>query len=193
MGNFKLWIGFGLLVLSGCSAINGPAKTKVTTEFHFLENSNNALVVFSQVSKKSINRIYLRPLPLNKLSLYTEFEPNRWVAAEIEQDGYQGKLVVLMLPAGEYEIYQWQRQELSGYLANIPWGARFKLEPKGVMYLGRFVIDGELNKSTLKVEDQSTSDLAQFKTQVPRLAESNPTLNLLPSPPSNPVQDKGGF
>jgi len=177
------------LILGGCAG-GASSAANIKPNFHFLKNSSNAVVIYSQVSKVSLTRIYMKPVGSSSMSLYTEFEPHPFHRPEIDQDGYQGTMRAMMVPAGEYEIPYWHRQDAAGRVAIGKWQRRFKLEPRQVMYLGRFVIDGELDQSTLKVKDYSADDLGRFKAMAPKMADYPVSTQLLIDP--DPIEDNDG-
>jgi hypothetical protein len=156
-----------LSVTAACAKFNVPASYSMSSA------SGNGLAVFSYTTDDRVNNFYLQyhavggGKPRGDITLWTVQNPLDW------QDP-RGRLVVIELPAGSYELYN-----IITVGARVtptePFSVPFTIEPGRVLYLGNanVIIGNSLSGFTLRVTDRSEQDLRLFFERYPRLSRND--------------------
>lgn len=163
----KILLALCIALLAGTGAC---AKLNVGSGYRADAASGKGLAVFSFTANDRVSNFYLQyhamggGKPRGDITLWTVQDPLDW------RDP-RGRLVVIELPAGEYELYSVAGMGLQ-FLATEPFSAPFTIEPGRVKYLGNVhvVIASTLTSFALAVNDRSELDLRTFLERYPRLS-----------------------
>jgi len=173
-------MGVLLSFLGGCTA-HAP-KDNLPPSYHFRDTTKFGVVVYSQVSDHSTNRVFIEEEASVKDQLnYSEFIYHPLYTPMINKEEYQGALHFLALPEGDYVMNRWHVQTGGKLLVQTGWTATFHVEPKKIIYLGRLNIKEDGQQTWMDVEDQLGEDGVMFQKAVPKLAELPINKELVPS------------
>ena len=162
------------IVLALCTALlagtGACAKLNVGSGYRADPASGKGLAVFSFTANDRVSNFYLQyhamggGKPRGDITLWTVQDPLDW------RDP-RGRLVVIELPAGEYELYNVAGMGLQ-FSASEPFSAPFTIEPGRVKYLGNVhvVIGTTLTAFSVGVTERAAQDLGTFFERYPRLS-----------------------
>lgn len=163
----KIVLALCIALLAGTGAC---AKLNVGSGYRPDPASGKGLAVFSFTANDRVSNFYLQyhamggGKPRGDITLWTVQDPLDW------RDP-RGRLVVIELPAGEYELYNVAGMGLQ-FSASEPFSAPFTIEPGRVKYLGNVhvVIGTTLTSFALSVNERAAQDLGTFFERYPRLS-----------------------
>jgi hypothetical protein len=136
---------------------------------------------------------WYRPRDWKQLTAPSRFNEMSYAAL----DKPIGRLAVLRLPAGEYEIYQWKGDTLAWPRAGTMYtvqsdtfSVRFTVRPDAVTYLGALqlvlpetIYRGQLHGDfQIRFGDSSERDLTLLKTKYPAASATQVAMAQLPAP-----------
>lgn len=163
----KILTALCIALLAGAGAC---AKLNVGGNYTVDAASGQGLAVFSFTTNDRVNNFYLQyhamggGKPRNDITLWTVHNPLDW-------HDPRGRLVVIELPAGEYELYNviGTGRRFEG---TDPFSIPFTIEAGRVKYLGNVnvVIDNSLAGFWVGVNDRADLDLRTFFERYPRLS-----------------------
>lgn len=163
----KIVVTLCIALLAGTGAC---AKLNVGGRYTMDAASGQGLAVFSFTANDRVSNFYLQyhamggAKPRGDITLWTVQNPLDW------RDP-RGRLVVIELPAGEYELYNVAGPALQ-FSASEPFSIPFTIEPGRVKYLGNVhvVIETTLSAFWIRVTDRAALDLGTFLERYPRLS-----------------------
>ena len=169
------------------------ATPNIGPEFFSEPPENSGVVVFSLSRSgsvlyndmgfhyRSLDRSYKGWIDL--ASIYEEKNKNLpapdWTNKTMEQgswgtaiplDSPHGRLVVIQLPADEYEFYSWIGVSSNSYMEPAKeFSIKFSVKPGKIIYLGGIVLQNMVTESSLHIVDPRKRDIAVLANKYPQI------------------------